>query len=82
MDAYCCTTNWDGVCVGEASSTCGLVCNGGGCAHDKCVEGGPLTLGCDPCVMDICTFDSFCCTDSWDAACVSEVFSVCFEFCP
>lgn len=81
-DSYCCTTSWDSMCVDEVTSICGLPCNGGGCAHDKCIEGGPLIAGCDPCVTQICQVDSFCCDTEWDIACVNEVFSVCFESCP
>lgn len=26
-DSYCCDTDWDGICVGEVGSICGIVCN-------------------------------------------------------
>ena len=26
VDAYCCATRWDGICVGEVDSVCGLNC--------------------------------------------------------
>jgi len=80
-DPYCCTTSWDGVCVGEADTLCGAGCSVG-CAHDKCIEGSALTIGCDPCVTDICAADPFCCNTLWDSACVNAVFFVCLEFCP
>jgi hypothetical protein len=25
-DPYCCTTGWDGICVGEVATVCGVVC--------------------------------------------------------
>ncbi|MEJ7729072.1 MAG: hypothetical protein WKG00_07650 [Polyangiaceae bacterium] len=34
----------------------------GTCAHSKCVSGGALELGCDPCVDDICATNPACCT--------------------
>ena len=55
-------------------------------AHDKCVTGTALTGGnCNgannQCVANICAVDPFCCNNSWDAACVSQVTSVCMRNC-
>lgn len=82
VDSFCCTTSWDSICVGEVGSVCGLSCGGGGCAHDKCITGIALNSACDPCVNTVCTFDSFCCSVSWDTICVSEVTSFCGIICP
>jgi hypothetical protein len=27
VDDYCCTTNWDGICVDEAKAVCSISCN-------------------------------------------------------
>lgn len=27
VDPYCCDTNWDGICVGEVGTICGIICN-------------------------------------------------------
>ncbi|HRI64827.1 MAG TPA: hypothetical protein PK156_11315 [Polyangium sp.] len=52
------------------------------CSHDKCAVGGALTSGCDnQCVKDICAVDPYCCTNSWDSYCVSEVGTVCKQGC-
>jgi hypothetical protein len=51
------------------------------CAHNECVFGGPLTLGCDTCVTQICTVDPFCCNTLWDGICVNEVGTVCHQAC-
>lgn len=72
-DAYCCTTAWDSICVGEAQTLCGDTC------HDECTEGevlDPALCGsgcadCDAtCVADVCAADSYCCDTAWDSLCV------------
>ena len=47
------------------------------CAHEKCVAGGPLTSGCDPCVTSICAANPSCCSTQWTSSCVAQVLSVC-----
>ncbi|MBC8073538.1 MAG: hypothetical protein IAG13_34775 [Deltaproteobacteria bacterium] len=74
-DAFCCMTDWDATCVGEADSICGI-CTAGGCAHDECQTGGPLDAGCSDCADAICGDDPFCCTDQWDSACVTQATDV------
>jgi hypothetical protein len=72
----------DHACNGdEDASSCPEDCV---CAHDKCVEGGPLSSGCDgdPCTTAICAVDPFCCSLGWDNICVQEVDSICGETCP
>jgi hypothetical protein len=60
-------------------------CNGsvdeGCCAHDICVPGAPLVIGCDPCVSTVCGLDSYCCNFSWDLQCVDEVTQYCGIIC-
>lgn len=65
----------DDDCNGAAEDGCNT------CAHDICLEGGALVVGCDPCVTSICGVDPFCCNNSWDSFCVSEVGSVCGLVC-
>ena len=82
-DGFCCSTDWDSICVGEVASVCGLAdCAGTNCAHLVCVQGTALTSGCDPCVTTICAVDPFCCSNSWDGICVGEVSSECGLTCP
>ena len=50
---------------------------GGGapdCTHHVCAEGVALEIGCGgtTCVEDVCAADAWCCTDQWDALCVSK----------
>ncbi len=47
------------------------------CAHNLCTEGDALEYGCNPCVVDICNVDPFCCNGAWDIRCVWEVTTVC-----
>ena len=52
------------------------------CAHDICTSGTKLTNGCDPCVTQICTQDSYCCVTKWSSQCVTEVGTICNQSCP
>jgi len=68
-DDFCCSTDWDGLCVDQAIDLC-AECVEGGCAHDECLEGGPLEEACSPCAAAVCGADDFCCTMLWDNFCV------------
>ncbi|MCA9598514.1 MAG: hypothetical protein KC776_34625 [Myxococcales bacterium] len=70
-----CNNSLDDNCNGQVDENC----SGGPCAHDKCVTGVALTSGCggDPCVTQVCASDSFCCSNTWDSFCVSEVRTYC-----
>lgn len=75
VDAYCCQTEWDNICVGLAEDEASCDCDGGGgggaCVHDECSLGGPLTEGCSPCAQAVCEVDDYCCTTDWDQFCVT-----------
>ncbi|WP_152629961.1 hypothetical protein [Haliangium ochraceum] len=78
IDDFCCTVEWDDVCVGLAEDTCGLDCGGAGeCEHDLCEAGSPLEPTCDACVAGVCAQDSFCCDEAWDASCVAAAEALC-----
>jgi hypothetical protein len=72
IDPFCCTTSWDSVCAGEATT----LCNCPNPEHDCFTTGTP---GCndDGCCQAVCAIDAFCCTDSWDSLCVTEAFQLC-----
>ncbi len=80
-DPFCCTTAWDGICVGEVWVECGSAACWSGCGHNLCATGAALANNCDAatsnCVATICANDPFCCSTSWDAQCVGEVTSFC-----
>jgi hypothetical protein len=75
FDSFCCTVFWDRVCVQEAETTCGKVCQG--CTHDLCNVGDALKSNCDQCATSVCTTDPYCCTTSWDSRCVQEAANGC-----
>ncbi|HKA88559.1 MAG TPA: metallophosphoesterase [Haliangiales bacterium] len=83
QDSYCCRTSWDKQCIGEVKSICGQdTCSTAGtCAHSECTTGAKLESGCDPCVTQICGWDSYCCATAWDSVCVFEVGSICGQAC-
>jgi hypothetical protein len=71
---------------GSSSSSGGSGSSSGGgggstCKHNECNAGTKLASGCDTCVTDICSVDSYCCKVTWDSICVGEVGSVCGEAC-
>jgi hypothetical protein len=75
VDAFCCSNQWDGVCVNEANDICNS-CGGsatGSCyvAHDHphCND----TACCDT----VCALDAFCCNTQWDSICVNEALDLC-----
>jgi hypothetical protein len=77
----------DGFCeLGEDSTNCLGDCpdTGGGqadCSHDVCTIGTPLLSTCGTCEAAMCDFDNFCCTDTWDDLCVSQVPDICGQTC-
>ncbi len=61
MDTFCCNTQWDGICAGEAQNDCGAqcgcipACDGKECGGDGC--GG----SCGTCLDNaVCTPDGLC----------------------
>ena len=80
LDAYCCETEWDGICVTLAT----LVCDAGCDSIPTCGIGGPCELvddepGCadEACCTTVCVEDPFCCVSSWDDFCVSAAILAC-----
>lgn len=80
-DPYCCTTEWDGVCVGEVDQYCTTKCGGGGgskCDHGPCEEGGAMSPACSECTSIVCKEDPYCCNQTsgaWDDLCVDRAQS-------
>lgn len=77
FDAYCCSTQWDDLCVEEANQEeCGDTC---GCDVADDSSGGENTNCCgaldgkgcpnSSCESCVCALDSFCCDNAWDANC-------------
>jgi hypothetical protein len=76
IDSYCCTEEWDSICVNLASNNCAS-----GSCHDQCEEGSALAPSCNSCVAAICAEDPFCCETAWDDLCVGWVDTLCGGQC-
>ncbi|MHC4909594.1 MAG: hypothetical protein ACYTF9_07760, partial [Planctomycetota bacterium] len=77
VDPFCCDTEWDGTCAGEADGLCAgcfSACPGEG---DCCVNNG--TPGCDDagCCKAVCAADAFCCDNNWDSICAGDAAKIC-----
>jgi len=83
VDAYCCDTAWDDVCVAIATMYCGAGC------PDIPVCGSPTAGSCTAphqtaacadaeCCVAVCLVDSFCCQSAWDDVCAQEALAGCF----
>jgi hypothetical protein len=88
-DPYCCSSEWDGTCVGEVTSICQQSCTAApppdagpsACTHSICSVGVALVISCDPCATQLCAQDPYCCGATWDGTCVNEVTSICGQTC-
>ncbi|MFO0725263.1 MAG: hypothetical protein U1E65_15885 [Myxococcota bacterium] len=49
----------------------------GTCIHPVTTTGMKLTTTCSQCAGNVCGHDSFCCNNTWDSYCVSEVSLYC-----
>ena len=72
----CGTSCGGGKCT---SSACCTPEPTGTCSQSPCTQGVALVSGCDGtgCVAKVCAQDAFCCSFTWDSACVSEVDQFC-----
>ncbi|MEX1368891.1 MAG: hypothetical protein AB1Z98_37545 [Nannocystaceae bacterium] len=82
-DPYCCSTQWDGVCVGLVGSTlCDSACVPDDADGPCCAANG--TPGCEVDSVEtcVCTADPFCCDTEWDAMCVDTIATSGCGTCP
>jgi CSLREA domain-containing protein len=79
LDAYCCQTMWDPLCVQEALDLCGQ-CGTLGAGPCHLSNSSP---GCyeDDCCATVCAVDAFCCNTRWDSVCADEARSMCTLAC-
>lgn len=71
-DPFCCSSQWDGLCVTIASITCtNLVCPCG--SNPASCFSTHSSPGCNEklCCYTVCTYDNFCCLVTWDSLCVA-----------
>lgn len=82
-DDFCCTDEWDSVCVGKVGSLlCAPSCDPDD-ADGACCEPHAGT-GCEVNTVEMCVCeqDSACCDTEWDQFCVDEVASFECGMCP
>lgn len=82
LDAFCCDSGWDDLCVGIAGQSCGA-CGGTMGAEDGCCA-AHATPGCSDAGVEacVCAADAYCCSTQWDATCVEEVGTEGCGSCP
>ncbi len=75
VDPWCCTTSWDGICVGEAVDLCP---NCGDPETGSCYIVHPNKF-CDnaTCCEAVCASDAFCCDVTWDYLCAGAAAANC-----
>ena len=81
----CCDVGWDLTCADLAEELCVDLCGGGGTCPgegDCCSPNG--TPGCQDtaCCNTVCTIDSYCCSEQWDALCAILAEDNCSVLCP
>jgi hypothetical protein len=79
LDDYCCSTEWDDVCVGVGVDSCGADCP---VVAGDCCSAGNGAAGCDDatCEDEVCAVDGFCCGSEWDQFCANQALGIC-EVC-
>ncbi|MGB0714287.1 MAG: hypothetical protein ACPGXK_00300 [Phycisphaerae bacterium] len=85
IDQTCCTIGWSPACVELAMSTCnciepapfGCITDNGDCCTNN--FDGSCNDAC--CCELVCTFDSFCCVDTWDSICGALALDLCPGVC-
>jgi hypothetical protein len=80
LDSFCCSAQWDAICVNSALANCVQTC-GGSLAGSCCVAHGNTHCDDAACCAAVCAVDASCCTTQWDAQCASAAASLC-STCP
>lgn len=78
VDAFCCDTEWDLVCVDQAQTLCDFSQNCPGSGTCFVEHANP---GCNDvdCCNAVCNIDASCCSSQWDTACASLAATICPE---
>jgi hypothetical protein len=78
-DPFCCTNQWDSLCVNAAIANCP------GCdnpSNGDCLVVHPTPYCNTPeCCSTVCAADPFCCNSQWDSVCVEGANSLCVRTC-
>jgi hypothetical protein len=80
-DDFCCSTEYDAVCVTQAQSRCGLSCETRPPVSDCCEQSD--VPGCTRPEVEacICDIDPFCCAFRFDESCVNLARARCAGSC-
>lgn len=84
LDPFCCSTQWDGLCVGEAIDDCPDACPcdcGDPSRGDCCSAHSNPHCDDEACCDCVCAIDSFCCETVWDSLCAEEAACECATEC-
>lgn len=79
VDPFCCATEWDSICVGEAVTLCEVSTESCGGDNPNDCSVANETPGCSDqaCCEAVCAVDAFCCAVAWDAVCAVEADQFC-----
>jgi hypothetical protein len=76
-DPFCCSTQWDSICVGGALDLCGSDSCGTSAGNDCCTTSTVPGCNDEICCNIVCTVDPFCCATAWDSLCVGGAEKLC-----
>lgn len=76
IDPFCCSVEWDGICVGEAVKFCAITGECGASSHPCDVTGFPACSDA-VCCEAVCADLPDCCETMWDSDCVLQAFALC-----
>jgi len=83
-DAFCCSTNWDAMCVAKVGSLlCAPSCDPDD-SDGPCCTAHPGTAGCEVNTVEtcVCAMDDVCCSQGWDQLCVDSIEEFSCGNCP
>lgn len=78
VDPFCCTKEWDELCVAAVGEFCGTPCakDPTCAAHTPCETGGAMKDTCSNCTLAVCDVAPSCCdttNGTWSQTCVDYV---------
>jgi hypothetical protein len=80
-DPFCCSTEFDALCVRQAVSRCGQDCDDRPPESDCCSASNVPGCTDAPVAACICEIDPFCCVFRFDQSCVNLGVSRCSLSC-
>ncbi|MBL9119270.1 MAG: trypsin-like peptidase domain-containing protein [Phycisphaerae bacterium] len=75
-DPFCCSNQWDGLCVNQALAECAPQCGAALMGPCNVAHNTPFCND-ESCCNAVCAVDAFCCNNQWDSLCVSEAQTLC-----